>query len=232
MQRDFYYIVAIAILIGLTFFCYDRWQSARQTVSQQSSVIAEMQDTLKYHRNQEGRLVAEKLAAQVQNAEDFKKSYQRFAEDITKQFDVKLKQVRVAIRQEFEARGSGQATVNHYYRSDSTGSKYPVWKLRAADGYLDFSAELLDSLHAPYSYIYQDTITTLVTARKKWFFGSEHLYSSSALRNKNARITNSTSVLVKSYRDKRWVISVGVSYDPLNNRMVPAVQAGYKLIGF
>lgn len=225
------YLLIIALLIGLLFFLYDRWLAASDIAHQRESIITEKNDEIEYRKTKEQRLIADKKAAEITTAE-LAKSYPKLAEEIKKDFDIKLKDIRAYIRSEFEARGSGNSVVtnNHYY--DSLGNKIDYLDVKVSDGYLDFQARVYDSLNAPYEYLYQDTISTVVSTRKKWFLGSEHLYASSMFKNKNAKVTGMTNVLIKNHRDKRWVISAGVAYNPFDNSFYPAVHAGYALIKF
>lgn len=218
-------ILALAIITGLIISL----ENAHKHVAQQESVIREKNDSIRYHKRN-GKIIAEKAAAEV-SPKDFAAAYPDAVKEITRQFDVKVKEMKAYMRAEIAAQGSGQATVvhNHY---DSAGRSYPVWTLKASDGYLDFTADVVDSLHAPFRYSYRDTLSTVVYARKKWLLGKESLYSSSMMRNPSAKVSGMTNVLVSNYRDKRWVVSVGVSYDPWHNQFVPAVHAGYSLIKF
>ena len=96
---------------------------------------------------------------------------------------------------------------------------------------MDFSAKVYDSLNAPYVYTYSDTLQYAFHVKKKWFLGNEQLYGSGMLSNPNAKITNSTSVLIKDYRDKRFYLGAGMSYD-INGNFVPSIQIGYSIYKF
>lgn len=225
------YLLIIALLIGLIFFFYDRWRASSDIAHERESIINEQNDEIEYRKTKEQRLIADKKAAEITTSE-LAKAYPKFAEEIKKEFDIKLKYVRAYIRSEFQSHGTGNSVVtnNHYY--DSLGNRVDYRDVKVDDGYLVFQARVYDSLNSPYEYTYQDSISTVVSTKKKWLFGSEQLYASSKLSNQNAKVTGMTNVLIKSHRDKRWVISAGVAYNPFDNSFYPAVHAGYALIKF
>lgn len=147
---------------------------------------------------------------------DFADAYPKFAEKLTDEFNIKIKRdLKAYIHAEFQARGSGEATVinNHYAIPDSSG-RTPQWEMKASDGYLSFRATVYDSLHAPYSYTYDDTLQYAFHMKRKWLLGKEKLYGSGMLSNKKARITKSTAVLINDFKDKRFGVGpfVGVDY--------------------
>lgn len=233
MTKEHVYWAAIAMLLFLFVFLQLRYEHERQKNSQLNTVISEKNDSLHYHRNEQGRLIAEKVAAEVRY-QDLQKAYPEIAESIRKEFDLKLKDVKVFIRNEFAARGEGKGSVvtNNYY--DSTTHRTIRFKdFSMDDGYLKFDTRLYDSLSsALYSYIYSDTSNTVVHSKKKWLFGKEQLYSSTMFSNPNAKVVNSTNVLINNYRDKRFNISIGVYGDPFRMTWGPAVTVGYSLIKF
>lgn len=225
------YITAIVILAGVVFLLFDRVQKSNEKIKHQQSVISEKDAEIQYRLNEVGQLIASKAAAELTTRE-LAQYYPTIVDELKKQFDIKIKDVKVYMRHEFEARSKGTAAVTNYYNiKDSTG-QYPKWKLKVDDGYLSFNATVYDSLNAPYKYTYIDTITTVVATKKKWILGSEKLLASSSFKNKNARITGSTNLLIDSYRDKRWVVSAGVSYLPFTNQFQPSITIGYALIKF
>jgi len=216
------YIAIIAVLLIVAGLAIKQMEQFKRENNQKEAIIAEQADSLKYHRNERGHLIAEKIAVQA-HADDLEKAYPKLAQELHDELDLKFKQIKSLVQAGFQAQGSGNSTVihNHY---DSAGSSYPFWQLKASDGYMNFQADIYDSLHAPYKYNYRDTITTTVAFRKKWLFGKEQLFSSSYLKNPNAKVTNSTSLLIDSYRDKRYGLGVGIGYDPLTNK--PVINAG------
>lgn len=221
----------ILILLLLVGFMFQRINKLSETVKNKDSIIAEKNDSLEYRRNESGRLVAEKLAAEA-SYKEIREAYPRLAAELKADFDVKMKDLKAYVRNEIQASGSGNAEVHNHYTTDSTGKRYPYWELKASDGYLNFSADVIDSLHAPYKYSYQDTIVTVVHTKKKNWFAKEKLFTSSSLSNPNAKSVNSTSLLVSDYKDKRWVVWAGVGYDIINTQPMLGVGIGYALIKF
>lgn len=203
----------------------------RRSNERKDTIIAEQNDTIAYHKNKEGHVVAEKPIA-LATPEDIKKAYPALVDEIRKEFDIKIKEVKAIMKAGFEAQGSGNATIHNHFHTDSLGKRYPVWELKATDGYLDFRASVLDSLHAPYHYTYADTALTVFAGRKKWFLGKETLYSSTTFKNPNAKIVGATNILVDGYKDKRWAVYLGAGYDPLLNKPTIGIFFGRALIKF
>jgi len=230
-MKDIIYINIIVILLIIEAIVLSTFKEKNDQLKKSESIIEEKNATIQYYITKDKRTVAEKDAA-IATAEQFKNAYPALANEIIKSFDIKIKDLRAYVRNEFEAHGSGNAVTNNHYYIDSTVVRHSIWELKASDGYLDFRATVIDSLHAPYEYQYTDTITTAIAIRKKWFAGKERLYATSELRNPNAKIIGTTNVLIKDYRDKRWVISAGVSYIPFTNTFQPTVSFGYALIKF
>lgn len=221
-------IIVIAAMAVAIWILFNRLQRSDRLNDNYQSVIAEQTDSIRYERTVSGRERAEKLAAQA-TAKQFKEAYPQFAERVVKEFDVKLKDMKVFIENKFTAHGSGEGTVvNNVYGPDG----YLRKEAEFGDAYLRATVSFLDTSRFSWTYNYSDTISTVVHTEKKWFLGKEKLYVKSILQNKNAKITGATSVLIDSYRDKRFVIYVGVGYDPFNNR--PSVNAGigYALFKF
>ena len=158
-------------------------------------------------------------------------AYPEIVKELKEEFDVKLKDMEVYIKNEFKAQGSGNGTVIHNHYTDSSGTTVPYWEVKAFDGYLDFSGKVSDSLSMDYKYTYTDTITTVISTKKKWFLGKETTYANSMLRNKNAKVTGATNVMVDK-KDKRFVIYVGVGYDPFMGQPTISVGGGFALIKF
>lgn len=215
------------------FFVYDRWQKTKDKNARQESVIREKSDSISYWQNKHGQVVAEKHAAEVtaQELDDFYKEEIKLIKD---EFNIKQNDLKAFVKAEFAAMGEGTTTINNHYHTDSTGTiTVSERTFDIADGYLSLAA-VLDSTKVSYNYTYQDEILYAFHTKKKWVFGKEELYGSGRLTNPNAKITNSTSVLVDDYKDKRWVVSAGVSWLPLNpdQQFWPAVHVGYALLKF
>ncbi len=207
-----FYLIIIAmfllIIIGSGLYLEHLYGKTKSL----SSALDEKNAELTYRTNYEGKLIADKQVAELR-VKDLEQAYPKLAESIVKDFDIKLKNLRTYIQAEFSAHGQGESSITNNYYTDSSGVQKSYWQLKAADGYLDFQADVYDSLHAPYKYVYTDTIKYAFSLQGKWY-QKKKLYGSGLLSNKNAKITNSTNILVKDYKDKRFGIGpyVGVDY--------------------
>jgi hypothetical protein len=214
----------IVLLLGL-------FTQARDDNFRKDSIIAEKNAEIQYRVNKEGKIVAEKQAAQA-TAKQFAEAYPQLANELMKQFDVKIKDLRAVIQAEFQARGSGNATTNVYnYYDTLTQDSVKAIAFKVNDGYLNMDATILPD-RSPYEYVYQDTLTYGFTVKKKWALGKETLYGFGGLKNPNAKVTSATNVLIDSYNDKRWVLSAGVSYAPFTKQVLPTVTFGYAIVKF
>lgn len=212
MQKDIIYVSIIAILAVLFFMSRDKINKLERDKNNLSSIIHEKDDSITYYKNESGQNVAQKEAA-VLRANQLEEHYPKLIEEIKKDFDIKLKNLRVAVQNDIKASGTGNASVVHHHYHDSAGQTKQMTEVKVNDGYLDFTAKVYDSLNAPYQYTYEDTITTVLSIEKKWFgFGREKMLASTKLNNPNARVINTTNVVVDSYKDKRWVLFVGAGY--------------------
>lgn len=221
-------LLAACLVIAILFA---RLERANLTVEQQRSIISEKNDTIKHYRNDRGRLVAEKLAAEA-SAKEIAAAYPALAQELKEEFDIKMKDLKAYVKNSFAAHGSGEGTVIHNHYVDSAGRKYPVWEMKASDQYIDFRASIVDTARFSYHYSYHDTITVAIATKKPWLFGKEKLYASASLRNPNATVTESTNILIKDYRDKRWCLYVGPGYDFINNQLSLNVGVGYTILKF
>lgn len=237
MKKDIIYGSLLILCILAFFYAWDRGNKSKDAEARKDSVIAEKNAIISYHKNKLGETVSQKNAAEM-TTKELTKAYPLLIAEIKKEFDLKVKDIRAIVRDEFIAHGQGNSTINNHYYIDSTGIHRSTWDLKISDGYLNCQATFIDSLHVPYSYTYGDTATTVVHAERKWFLGSETLYSSSVFKNPNAKVIGTTNILVKNYKDKRWALSVGVSYLPLmynekiQYQIQPSVQFGYTLFKF
>jgi hypothetical protein len=228
MRIHLTYIGIIAGCVMLVLFLFDRLQKSKDEIRQKESIIAEKESVIQYHINENGRIVAEKVAAQA-SVKELAEAYPALKEELKREFDVQIKNMKAYIRNEFEARGSGVSHItNNYY---DTATQQTVHKLDFDDGYLKFIAKIDSTSKAQSEYQYRDTITTVIHSQKKWFLGNETLMASSKLSNPASKVTQSTNLLVK-HRDKRWNVSVGAYYDPLIQSYGVGILAGYSLIKF
>lgn len=232
MKPHIHLIISIAMGIALLILIIRHNRQSNQIAGLESGLSARA-DSIEYLESMSGKIIAQKEAAEL-SAQDMAKVFPEFADRLTREMDIKLKNLKSAITAEFVARGSGSAVVNQYYVTDSTGSAIrsrPVWKLQVQDGYLDFTADILDSLNAPYTYHYHDTLTYAFHLKRKWILGNAKLYGSGMLGNPNAKIVNSTSVEVRDYRDKRFGVGpfVGLDYQ---GRITVGLGVQYGLFRF
>ena len=221
-------LIASVLIICLL---YNKNMKSQAREIKLTSIIKEKTDSIRHRKNKDGQTVSEKSAASV-TPKQFEEAYADLAKELNRQFDVKIKDLRAVIKAEFEARGEGNAVTNYYNVYDSLQrDTVKAINFKVDDGYLDLDATILPS-RSPYKYVYGDTLSYGFVAKKKWLLGREQLYGFGGLRNPNAKIIAATNVLIDSYRDKRWVVSAGVSYLPLTNQVQPSVTVGYALFKF
>lgn len=233
--RHWPYLV-IAVLTLALIVLYSAYQGQKMTAESRHSIIMEQNAQIEYRKTKEGQIIADKVAAEARAA-DLEDAYPRLAKVLTEQMDIKLKNLRTSIQAEFEALNSGTSTVIRdtiYREGKSVGIQKSV---KIDDGYLRMIGILIPSNSTElekmdWNYSYQDSVTIALHVKKKWLFGKETLYSSIMLKNPNAKVVNSTTVQIKGARDKRFNISVGVSYDPFRNQFGPSISAGYALFKF
>lgn len=232
MTRDITYFIVIAALLFASLFFYNRTQTLKERNQDKDSIISEKNDSLRYTKNENGRIVAEKNAA-IASSREIAKAYPQLEKELKEDFAVKIKNLRTYIRSEILAQGQGKATVINNYHIDSTGNKIEYRDVKFNDGYLTFESSIFEGLDFGDSkYSYADTISTVISVKKKWFLGNEKFYASSMLRNPNAKVINSTSILIDNVKDKRFCVYVGPGYDFLNNQVTLNVGVGYALIKF
>lgn len=232
MKLHVTYITIITAMALAIFFLFDRWHKVKHTAEDLQQILIEKKDSLRYHKNKYNQVVAEKASVEI-STKEFMDNYKAEAAKLKDQLNVTAKDLRAYMDAKFITVGSGNTTVIHNHYTDSTGRAQDSTSLQISDGYLALRASISDSTRrAKYIYTYSDSMTFAISVKKKWIFGSEKLYGSGVFGNPNTKITHSTSVLIKDYRDKRWVVSAGVSYNPFVNQFVPAVHFGYALIKF
>jgi len=224
------YIVHILMAIML-FILWDLYQGQRRSSESKSSIIREKDSEIEYRKTKEGKIIAEKEAAEAR-AKDLSEAYPRLAKVLTDQMDIRLKNLRSSIQAEFRAMNSGSSSIVH----DTIwkeGKVTVVDSVKINDHYLSFLGGFnADRSTLNWKYSYTDSITIALHVKKKWLFGNEKLYTSFSLSNPNSKVTNATSVHIQEHRDKRWVISTGISYDPFRNQFSPSVNFGYALVKF
>lgn len=245
----------IPLLLGalalLLIYIYEQDQHVQSLQSTTESLTSE----LIVRKNQYGELLTEHRSMEVR-VKDLQQQ-NKLAEKIRKEFDIKLRDLRSYQQTTFNVDGQGHAGIKFLEPGtvyvldgdtiviDGRGRKihtydellvYPdksiqPFALVAQDGYLDFQADVYDSLHAPYTYTYSDTVTMAFIRRGPWW--NKKLYGSTLLNNKNAKVVNSESIWIRQ-ADHRWGIGPSVTYgvtrDGLQTTFGISVQ--YSLIRF
>lgn len=225
-------ILTLIVVIGLmvlAFLALRRMDSIRKDNVRLSGIITEKNAALEFTKNEVGRLVAEKKAAEIE-AKDLKRMYPEIYNAITKELNIKTKELKAYIKSEIEVAASGKGVINnnHYYTLPS-GDTVRVSQYSMDDGFLKFKANLLDS---SYTYLYQDTVKQAIALKKKWLLGKESLYGSATLSNPSAKVVGSQSILINDYKDKRFGLGIGILYDPFSGQPHFGVGLQYNLIKF
>lgn len=228
----YWHLIAISLLVFALVVLWDLYQGQRMTSESRGSIIREKEAEIEYRKSKEGQLIADKVAAEVRAA-DIAEAYPKLVKDL-ENMSVSMRALRTSIQAEFRALNSGTSTVIRdtiFKEGKFVGVQKSV---KIDDGYLRMIGVLnpSNSTEIDWNYSYQDSVTIALHVKKKWFLGKETLYSSIMLKNPNAKVTNSTTVQVSQFRDKRWVISIGGSYDPFSNTVRPSVNFGWKVWAF
>lgn len=231
MKTHLTYILVIAAFAAAAFYFFDRNRKNKNTIERHKSALKEKDDSLHHTVNKLGQSVAEKSAAEV-NLKEAKEFYAKEFEQIRKEIGIKNNDVKAFVQAQFAAHGQGTTTINYIQQpADSSGAgSVERGTFSINDGYLLLDG-LLDSTKVDYKYTYQDEILYAFHVKKKNIFAKEELYGSGRLKNENAKITNSTSVLINDYKDKRFGVMVGGGYDPFQGPTI-GIFVGYNLIKF
>jgi hypothetical protein len=223
----------ILIMIWILSFVVGQYKLKSSESDRKSSIIREKTDSIKYIQTESGKIAAQKSAA-LARVDELEASYPELM-DVINDMRIEIKNVKAVVRNEFEARGQGNSTINNHYYTDSIGVKRNYWELKASDGYFTFNAKVYDSLNAPWTHTYRDTVTTVIHSDHKWWhLRKEKLFASSVMENPSAKITGTTNVLVDTYKDRRFGLMVGMSYSPLTPRtpVLPTITIGYNVFKF
>lgn len=196
------------------------------------------------YKHVNGKLISENHAAELR-AKEFKNALPELSDALTKQMDIKLKNLRAGVVAAIEARGSGNASINRIpYFTDTTGivmggtsdliyitdsmtNKFEPFALTFDDGYLNFKSDVYNELNAPSEYTYGDTVKFSFNMQGKWF-QRKQLFVSGALANPNAKILNSQGVLVNEFKDKRFGVGPSVSWG-IGPDLKPQTTIGFSL---
>jgi hypothetical protein len=224
MKSSYIFLIMAGVIVFLL------WRLNRVAADRDSSagVLQEKEAEITYFKAQSGKTVGVKPAAEISKS-DLQKHYSDLSADL-KDMKVELSRLRSAVRFQFQAIGKGEAIIVRDtirlpgLQDQATDSVF------VNDGYLSLKARIGDKFR--YQYAYQDSVIVAVSGNKKWVFGNEALQGKVKFGNPNARAISQTAVVLQGARDKRFVISAGVSYDPFGNRFAAGLHAGYALIKF
>jgi hypothetical protein len=244
----------IALLLLFCAAIFYIWEQDKRT-SGLESALSSMNSELITRRNDAGKLISEKLTAELR-VKEMQQAFPKLATAIQKDFDIKLRNLRGYISAEFQARGSGNAqfelidstTVSSHYLTDhrgfywlvnndtirpQTNSDFEPFAVIAQDGYLSFQADVYSEYDAPYVYTYGDTAKMAFIKRGKWY-QRKQLFGSVMLSNPNAKIINTQSILISDYGKKRFGIGPCVSYGWGSDgaQLVVGFSIHYSLIRF
>lgn len=228
-------VIAYLVIGFLIFLLYDLRQHSKLVEDQFRSANGQHQTEVEYLKNELGKTVSAKQAAEI-SSRQFIDLYKREAAELRDDLNIKIKNLKSYVRAEFRATGGGPSVIVNRpepeseieFESESSIDTTPY--LFFKDGYLDFSSTIGRDPLAKYTYT--DTLVYAVASKKKWFLGKEQLYGNGMFANPNAKITGSTDVLINNYRDKRWAVTVGPYYDPFRGQAGVSVGLGYTLIKF
>jgi hypothetical protein len=224
-------IIFLLIILALLLTIYFLVRQHNDVVQSYKSIIDQKNSEIEFHVNDKGRIVAEKGAAEMRY-KDLQRSYPSIYNSIKNDMDIKMKNLRAYIQSEFQASASNNGTITNNYiiSSDSTKKQYRV--LNVNDGYLKLVSYIGDSSVSPYNYTYADTIKQAISIRRSWFLGREHMYSTATMSNPNSIIRGNTSILIKDYRDKRFGVGIGATYNPFANKVFVGIGIQYNLFKF
>jgi type II secretory pathway pseudopilin PulG len=223
------YLIIIALLLAFMVLALLHIHEQDHRTRGLESALNERDAQILTYRAANGKLISEKQVAQLR-VKELQDAYPKLETEL-QQMKVKVKNLQAYSKQGFVAEGHGQATISYIHDTTQAQTNFQPFAVVAQDGYLNFQADVYDSLNAPYHYQYQDTITTVFHFKRKWFMGRKTLYSSSMLQNPEAKVISSTNVLVKEYRDKRFGIGPYVGMD-INLRPSFGLSVQYSLIKF
>lgn len=230
MKATPYFLASMALVIAFLIW---RLSVVNRKLERSESVLIEKTDTIRYFKAKSGKIVAEKAGAEI-TKEDLKDHYQDLAADL-QDMKVKLNSVRAVLKAVVQSQGQGKALIVRDTIQLPGYIPFIQDSVFIDDSYLKLRAQIIPGTrdsYLAYRYTYQDTIVMSISGKKKWLFGKETLIGSARLSNPSAKVTNMTSVLIKQPRDKRFVISAGLIYDPFSSRFAPGLSCGYALLKF
>lgn len=223
--------ISLSIIVGLLAviaFLFWRISVVNRKLDSSAGVLQEKEAQITYFKAQSGKTVGAKPAAEVSKA-DLQKHYATLTADL-RDMKVELSRLRTVVRVQFQAIGKGEAIIVRDtiqlpgLQDQATDSVF------VNDGYLSLKARIGDKFQ--YQYGYQDSVIVAVSGHKKWIFGNEVLQGTVKFGNPNARAISQTAVVLQGARDKRFVVSAGLIYNPFTNTLAPGVHLGYAIFKF
>lgn len=223
-----YKIIIIPLLGAVLGYMVQHNRKLISELKGKDSIIREKTDSLHYERNAKDQEIASKNAA-VASLHQLKQAYGNDLTEIKRELNIRDRDLKAFMKANFQAQGYGTTTIihNHY---DSTGAQVVQPAFSIEDGYLALSGVVKDTT-LTYQYTYTDQILAAFHYENKGWFKKE-LHWSGRLSNPNARITSATNAIVEEYKDKRWNVSVGVSYSPFTQQVLPTVSVGWAVFKF
>jgi len=222
-------LITVGVLLILCGYLFWRLETKSRQLESKTSALEEKEATIREFRTASGRTATEKPTAEISNA-DFEKHYADIVKDLRQDMDIKLRNVVGVLKAEIEAQGKGELILVRDTIRVPGAVPMVLDSAFIDDGYLKLKGGITARTFG-YNYNYSDSLIFAVHSSRKWFLGNEKLVGTGRLSNPNAKITNQTSIVIRK-RDKRFVISAGVGYNPFTNQVVPSVHAGYALFKF
>lgn len=226
MSRIAYLLASMALVIAFLIW---RLSVVNRKLDSSNSALTEKSDSIRYFRSESGKQVAVKSAAEITKA-DLKEHYQDIEANL-RDMKIKLNSVRAVLKAVVQSQGQGVVTIVHDTIRVAGVAPVVLDSILIDDSFLRLSGRLHNS-EFRYKYSYSDTIVMSISGKKRWLFGKETLIGSARLSNPNARAVSQTSILIKGARDRRFVLSAGLNYNPFTNTFAPGIHAGYALIKF
>lgn len=213
-------VFAAIIIVLLAAFT-----SSQKDIHNLKEIIVEKQDSLTYRKAENGTLIAQKHAAEI-NYRQFEEHYAEQAKAIEKVFDIKIKEMKEFVALKFTAQGSGSSTINNYYPKGDTGQvkKEVVFN----DGFLRFNVQL-EEVGMPTTYTYTDSLTLVGFTKKKWFGGRREYFVNAAFENPNNKATSLRNIRIEDFKDKRIALGPYVGIDT-NGKLSVGVALHYDLV--
>lgn len=216
------YLPAFAIIAFIVIFLKGALDDKQREVKSLLSANSEKDAKIEKITNALGEEIFRKQAAEVR-IKDLENAYPQLAATLEKQFDIKIKNLKAYIENQFVAHGTGTGTItnNHYHYDSATGTASDSLKYKMNDGFLsynvNFELKFKDKFtitQSPYHYQYSDTAKTVIASNKKFFqfWKNEKLFATTKFSNPNTSLVGATNILVDDYKDKRWSIGIGAGW--------------------